>query len=173
MRPFFQKQHRAGGSPIRWHWEAARTWARLPARPLQETAELSQSQASAPCLRAGGARHATLEIARTGQGRRRREHREVAASLTPAHGRAAAVRARHFRLARPRWRRGRGVQPFHFLPGWRPETAPAGAGAAGSVCVCLGVNAAGSRSGWGSSCVQEIAQNRVRAHSFSKCLCQT
>lgn len=43
----------------------------------------------------------------------------------------------------------------------------------GSVCVCLGVNAASSRSGWGSSSVQEVAQNRVRAHSFIKCLCQT
>lgn len=36
-----------------------------------------------------------------------------------------------------------------------------------------GVNAASSHSGWESSSVQEIAQNRVRAHCFSKCLCQT
>lgn len=53
------------------------------------------------------------------------------------------------------------------------QTAPAGADAAGSVCVCPGVNAASSHSGWESSSVQEIAQNRVPAHCFSKCLCQT
>lgn len=51
--------------------------------------------------------------------------------------------------------------------------APAGAGAAGSACLCLGVNAASCHSGWGSSFGQEIAQNRVPAHRFSRCLCQT
>lgn len=56
------------------------------------------------------------------------------ASPTPAHDRAAAVWARHFRLARPRWRRRCGSQSFRFLPGWRHALAPAGAGAAGSVC---------------------------------------
>lgn len=154
MRPFFlsstSRNCRVGGSPIRRRWEAARAWARLPARPRREAAGLSHFQASATCLRAGGARRATPETARTGQGGWRQEHPEVAASPTPAPGRAAAVLARRFRPPRPRWRPGRRSQPLGFLPGCPRAPTRAGAGAAGSVCLCLGANAVSINSGRGS-----------------------